>query len=192
MTRNVLTALLAIATGFAVSLMLPALYSLPAQAQRSPLADGEPCPSYMYKGRDELFCHCGSTAGGNKVWGSDSYTDDFGIVPRRAARGRDQCGGRGDPRPPRAGSGKLPGLVPQRHHFAELRRIRELDRVRQPAGAGENARRCAAVSGALHRRAAGVVGRLSLRSGPHRSGVGTNPYTARLGRVHRRRARRPD
>ena len=81
MTRNVLTALLAIATGFAVSLMLPALYSLPAQAQRSPLADGEPCPSYMYKGRDELFCHCGSTAGGNKVWGSDSYTDDFGIVP---------------------------------------------------------------------------------------------------------------
>ena len=55
-----------------------ALLLLPASAgaQRSPLAEGEPCPSRMYSDRDELVCRCGRTEGDANVWGTDVYTDD--------------------------------------------------------------------------------------------------------------------
>lgn len=79
MTRKSLPALLALAASSTAAAVALLLVPSPAGAQRSPLAEGEPCPSRMYSDRDELFCHCGSTGGGNPVWGTDVYTDDSAL-----------------------------------------------------------------------------------------------------------------
>lgn len=109
MARNFLTAVLAIASAAGGALAAMALYPTAAGAQRSPLAEGEPCPSRMYAGRDELICRCSATAGGNPVWGTDTYTDDSalchaalhagampqtgGVIRVRRAPGRDSYEG---------------------------------------------------------------------------------------------------
>ena len=79
MTRYSLPAFMALAVSFAAAMLLLALYPSSAEAQRSPLAEGEPCPSVMYAGREELTCRCGKTEGGADVWGTDVYTDDSSI-----------------------------------------------------------------------------------------------------------------
>jgi hypothetical protein len=79
MNRDSLPAFLAIATSSVAGLLLLAFYPSPADAQRSPLAEGEACPSTMYTDRDELLCHCDETVGGNRVWGTDIYTDDSAL-----------------------------------------------------------------------------------------------------------------
>jgi len=79
MTRYSLPAFLALAAAFAAILLVPAIYPSPAGAQRSPLAEGEPCPSHMYADRNELTCRCDETVGGNTVWGTDVYTDDSAL-----------------------------------------------------------------------------------------------------------------
>lgn len=79
MARISLNALLAIVIGFTAALSLLAIHPSSAGAQRSPLAEGEPCPSRMYGDRDDLLCHCDSTGGGNPVWGTDTYTDDSAL-----------------------------------------------------------------------------------------------------------------
>jgi hypothetical protein len=79
MTRYSFPAFLALATGSIAAVLLLALYPSSAGAQRSPLAEGEPCPSRMYGDRTELTCHCDETAGGNTVWGTDTYTDDSAL-----------------------------------------------------------------------------------------------------------------
>lgn len=79
MTRNSMPALVALSTCTAVALLVLAFYPSSADAQRSPLAEGEPCPSRMYGDRSELVCHCDETVGGNQVWGTDVYTDDSAL-----------------------------------------------------------------------------------------------------------------
>ena len=79
MARLSYTVLSAITTCACAALGLLAFDPAPVKAQRSPLADGEPCPSRMYGDRDELICHCDETVGGNPVWGTDTYTDDSAL-----------------------------------------------------------------------------------------------------------------
>jgi len=79
MTRYSLPAIVALATSSVAGLLVLALYPSPAGAQRSPLAEGEACPSRMYTDRSELLCHCDETGGGNPVWGTDVYTDDSAL-----------------------------------------------------------------------------------------------------------------
>lgn len=79
MTRYSLPAFIAIATSALATAAAFLLFPSSAGAQRSPLAEGEPCPSTMYSDRAELTCHCDATAGGNTVWGTDTYTDDSAL-----------------------------------------------------------------------------------------------------------------
>lgn len=79
MTRYSLPAFIAIATSALAAAAAFLLFPSSAGAQRSPLAEGEPCPSIMYSDRVELTCHCDETAGGNSVWGTDTYTDDSAL-----------------------------------------------------------------------------------------------------------------
>jgi hypothetical protein len=74
--RDSVSALLALAASLSAALLALLLVPASAGAQRSPLAEGEPCPSTMYTDRDELLCHCGKTEGQEDVWGTDVYTDD--------------------------------------------------------------------------------------------------------------------
>ena len=76
MIRLSLSASLAIAASTAATLMLLSFSPSSAGAQRSPLAEGEPCPGQMYADREELVCNCSKTEGAAKLWGTDVYTDD--------------------------------------------------------------------------------------------------------------------
>ena len=78
MTRNSFV-LLVITACSLVALPVLAFHPSPAGAQRSPLAEGEPCPSTLYRDRTELLCRCGKTEGDEEVWGTDVYTDDSAI-----------------------------------------------------------------------------------------------------------------
>jgi hypothetical protein len=79
MTRYSLPAFLALAASFVGAVLLLMLDPSAASAQRSPLAEGEPCPTLMYGNRDELLCHCGKTEGQHDVWGTDIYTNDSAL-----------------------------------------------------------------------------------------------------------------
>lgn len=76
MTRFSLPALAALAASSLAAAGALLLFPASAGAQRSPLAEGEPCPSKLYTNRDELTCQCGKTEGQEDVWGTDIYTDD--------------------------------------------------------------------------------------------------------------------
>ena len=76
MTRFSLPAFIALAASSLAAAAAMLLLPVSAGAQRSPLAEGEPCPSKLYTNRDELTCHCGKTEGQEDVWGTDVYTDD--------------------------------------------------------------------------------------------------------------------
>jgi hypothetical protein len=79
MTRFSLPAFVALAASSLAALAALLLFPASAGAQRSPLADGEACPSHMYADRQELFCHCDETVGNNEFWGTDVYTDDSAL-----------------------------------------------------------------------------------------------------------------
>ena len=79
MTRFSLPACAALAASVSAAFAALLLVPSAAGAQRSPLAEGEPCPTRMYANRDELLCHCGKTEGQHDVWGTDVYTDDSAI-----------------------------------------------------------------------------------------------------------------
>ncbi len=78
-TRASVSAILAFSAASGAALVLLAVDPSPAEAQRSPLAEGELCPTRLYAGQDDLICRCTSTAGGNPVWGTDTYTDDSAL-----------------------------------------------------------------------------------------------------------------
>jgi len=78
MTRS-LSAYFAILIGMIAAAAALLLFPSTAGAQRSPLAEGEACPSRMYSGQDELYCHCDETVGNNQFWGTDVYTDDSAL-----------------------------------------------------------------------------------------------------------------
>ena len=75
MTRS-LSAYFAILIGAIAAAAAVLLFPASAGAQRSPLAEGEACPSTLYTDRAELTCHCGKTEGQDDVWGTDVYTND--------------------------------------------------------------------------------------------------------------------
>ena len=79
MTRFSLPACAALAAGVSAAFAALLLVPSPAGAQRSPLAEGEPCPTRMYANRDELLCRCGKTEGQHDVWGTDIYTNDSAL-----------------------------------------------------------------------------------------------------------------
>ena len=79
MTRPSFVAVSVVAAAALGVLIVPALAPSPAVAQRSPLAQGEPCPTVLYANREELLCSCGKTEGQHDVWGTDVYTDDSAI-----------------------------------------------------------------------------------------------------------------
>jgi hypothetical protein len=62
-----------------VGLPVVAFYPSPAGAQRSPLAEGERCPTRLRSDLAELTCSCGKTEGGANMWGTDVYTDDSSL-----------------------------------------------------------------------------------------------------------------
>ena len=79
MTRPATPAFAALVACSLAALPVLALYPSPAGAQRSPLAEGERCPTVMRPDISELTCSCGRTEGGANIWGTDVYTDDSSI-----------------------------------------------------------------------------------------------------------------
>ena len=78
MTRSSSTAWFLIAC-LLVGLPAAAFYPSAAGAQRSPLAEGERCPTRLRPDVAELTCSCGKTEGGADMWGTDVYTDDSSL-----------------------------------------------------------------------------------------------------------------
>jgi hypothetical protein len=129
----------------------------------------------MYADRDELFCHCDETVGGNRVWGTDVYTDDSALCHAALHAGAiPQSGGvihvRG--RRPQ----QLQRFDAQRRLDRRLWRVGRIDRVRQSRYPGQDARRRAAVSRELQ-RLAGFSGNCRCDADSSGPVWGTNPYT---------------
>lgn len=79
MTRFSLPAVFALAGSLLAAAAALLVFPSSAGAQRSPLAEGERCPTVLYPNREELLCSCGKTEGQHDVWGTDVYTDDSAL-----------------------------------------------------------------------------------------------------------------
>jgi len=79
MARPSLSVLSALGALALASIATLALKPSPAEAQRSPLFNGEVCPTVLYPNREELTCSCNKTEGQHDVWGTDVYTDDSAL-----------------------------------------------------------------------------------------------------------------